>query len=143
MSIEKLLERLADALEANTAAQEKVAAVLTKGATPAKTTKKAAEVEEEEEETAPKSTKKAAAEKKPAAKKGKAPTEEALREAFGEFLAVDDADEKAERKKHVAAILKKYKVAKATELAEEDRAAAIAALADYAPEEEEEEEDMI
>ena len=57
-----------------------------------------------------------------------APSEEDIRSAFGEFMRVDDEDDREKRKDFVKKLLKKHGVAKATELKPEDRADAIAAV---------------
>lgn len=63
-------------------------------------------------------------------KKGKAPTEDELREVFGGFMRVDDEDERESRKSFVKGVLKEYKVAKATEIPENERANAIQVIKD-------------
>lgn len=141
MSIEKLLGELIDAINTNTETHKKAIAALT-GGKPSPSKAKPADDDEDAEEK-PKA-KAAAKGKASTAKKPKAPSEEELRDAFGEFLGTDDEDEKKERKKYVAdKILKKFKVTKVTELAAEDRAAAIALLDGYEPEEDEDDDDIL
>lgn len=78
-----------------------------------------------------KSAKPAEKAEKSAAKpaKGKAPSEADVRKAFGEFMSVEDEDDREKRKEFVVAILDHLGVNKATEIAEGDRKKAIDWLA--------------
>lgn len=58
----------------------------------------------------------------------KAPSEEDIRTSFGTYLATKDKAVKEERKEHVRAILGHFGVNTASEIAEENRAEAIAAV---------------
>lgn len=62
--------------------------------------------------------------------KKKVPTEDDIRRVFGDFMRVDDEDEREKRKTYVKGVLKEYGVAKATDLKPEDRAAAISVIED-------------
>jgi len=66
------------------------------------------------------------------ADKAKVPTEDDIRRVFGDFMRVDDEDEREKRKTYVKNVLKQYGVAKATDLKPEDRAAAISVIEDEA-----------
>ena len=98
------IEKLTAALEANTAIQEKMLAAL-KGGGGAK----AAAAEK------PAADKPAAAKPKAAAGKKKTSVDD-VAAAFGAYLGIKDADERAERKANVKAIVDYFGAAKATEI---------------------------
>ena len=98
------MEKLTAALEANTAIQEKMLAAL-KGGGGAK----AAAAEK------PAADKPAAAKPKAAAGKKKTSVDD-VAAAFGAYLGIKDADERAERKANVKAIVDYFGAAKATEI---------------------------
>lgn len=64
--------------------------------------------------------------KKAGDKKKGPPTEQDIRTVFGGYMSVEDPAEREKRKTFVKSILDHLGVAKATEIAEEDRAKAIA-----------------
>lgn len=98
------MEKLTAALEANTAIQEKMLAAL-KGGGGAK----AAAAEK------PAADKPAAAKPKAAGGKKKTSVDD-VAAAFGAYLGIKDADERAERKANVKAIVDYFGAAKATEI---------------------------
>ena len=114
MSLESQIERLNGNIEA-------LVEVMSKGGSaPAKTTSKpAAKAEEaggDEKPAAKKPAAKKPAAKKPAAKKPEI-TEEELREALGDFLQVDDEDERNSRKEWFKEnILGEYDQKRATDI---------------------------
>jgi hypothetical protein len=123
MSLEKAIEALTVAVAHNSSLLEKMMAGAASKAVAA-ATMTAAQAEAV--------TKPAAAAAKPAAAKAakapKAPTEEDLRNSFGGYLSVKDKADREERKENVGKILAHFGVAKATEIAEENRAEAIKAV---------------
>lgn len=169
MSIEKTLERLAEAVEENNALLKKDiatrsaaldAATKLTGAKP----KAKAEVEDEDDEEdeprkpAPKAAKEPAkkpakpaveededdedeeetssskAAKKPASKpaakpapkkKKGAPTNDDVRAAFGDYLDIDDGDERDERKAFVLGVVKRLGAERVGEISEENRQQAL------------------
>jgi hypothetical protein len=68
--------------------------------------------------------------KKPSNAKAKVPTEDDIRKVFGEFMRVDDEEDREKRKTFVKNVLKEYGVAKATDLKDEDRQSAIDVVLD-------------
>jgi hypothetical protein len=108
------MERLTAALEANTAAIEKMIE-MSGGKT-----------------TASKPAGGKATGGKPTGKPtGKKKTVDDIAEAFGAYLGVKDADERKERKANVKAIIDHYGVAKATEIDESDFDEALSFLQSY------------
>ena len=103
------MEKLTAALEANTAIQEKMLAALKGGggAKAAAADKPAAEK--------PEADKPAAAKPKAAGGKKKTGVDD-VAAAFGAYLGIKDADERAERKANVKAIVDYFGAAKATEI---------------------------
>lgn len=103
------MEKLTAALEANTAIQEKMLAALKGGggAKAAAADKPAAEK--------PAADKPAAAKPKAAGGKKKTGVDD-VAAAFGAYLGIKDADERAERKANVKAIVDYFGAAKATEI---------------------------
>lgn len=98
------MEKLTAALEANTAIQEKMLAALKGGAGA-----KAAAADK------PAADKPAASKPKAASGKKKTSVDD-VAAAFGAYLGIKDADERAERKANVKAIVDYFGAAKATEI---------------------------
>jgi hypothetical protein len=109
------MERLTAALEANTAAIEKMIEMSGGKTTASKPAGGKA--------TGSKPTGKPAGKKKT--------TVDDIAEAFGAYLGVKDADERKERKANVKAIIDHYGVAKATEIDESDFDEALVFLQNY------------
>ena len=103
------MEKLTAALEANTAIQEKMLAALKGGGSA-----KAAAADEPAAEK-PAADKPAAAKPKAAGGKKKTGVDD-VAAAFGAYLGIKDADERAERKANVKAIVDYFGAAKATEI---------------------------
>ena len=103
------MEKLTAALEANTAIQEKMLAALKGGGSA-----KAAAADKPAAEK-PAADKPAAAKPKAAGGKKKTGVDD-VAAAFGAYLGIKDADERAERKANVKAIVDYFGAAKATEI---------------------------
>mgnify|MGYP003402346302 CR=1 FL=1 len=103
------MEKLTAALEANTAIQEKMLAALKGGGSA-----KAAAADKPAAEK-PEADKPAAAKPKAAGGKKKTGVDD-VAAAFGAYLGIKDADERAERKANVKAIVDYFGAAKATEI---------------------------
>jgi hypothetical protein len=119
------MEKLIEALEANTAIHTKVLASLAKvGGGAAASTKTSSEGKTETAKTETKAPAKGATKKK-----GK--TVDDVAEAFGAYLGIKDADERNERKEHVKAILANFGAKKATEIPEDNFEEALAHLQQF------------
>ena len=116
MALEDRMEALTKALDRNSTALE---AILAAGGSKAPAADKAADTK--------------AADPKPPKpeKKPKVPTDDDIRSAFGAYLSVKDKGERETRKDNVKAIVDHFGVGKATEIAAESRAEALAYLKQF------------
>ena len=135
MSIEAQLSELTEAVKENSELLKILTSSARKGLDEQATTKpatrsRAAAKADDETESKPRTTRSRTA-------KPKVPTATEVRKQTEEFLNVTDEDEYAARRKIVKSIVDKYDAPKMTELAEEDRAAALADLANALKEREE------
>lgn len=129
MSLEKSIEELNGSIKAL------IEALASAGASTAGTGDDDAKAEK------PKRTRKSKkpdedATEKPSSKKSKksddVPSVDDIRKVFGDFMRVDDEEDREKRKTYVKNVLKEYGVKRATDLAEEDRADAIKVIEDEA-----------
>lgn len=129
MTLESLLSDLTAALNANTEALESHTTLLKGGISK----KKPSPEQDAEDETPKASTKKPAKEqkivKKPAKKAAK--TLDDVKAAFGEYLAVEDKAEQADRKANVGAILASFKIKQVRDLTEDQFDDALELLKEY------------
>lgn len=135
MSIEAQMSELTEAVKENSELLKILTSSARKGLDEQATTKpatrsRAAAKADDETESKPRTTRSRTA-------KPKVPTATEVRKQTEEFLNVTDEDEYAARRKIVKSIVDKYDAPKMTELAEEDRAAALADLAKALKEREE------
>ena len=130
MPIESLISDLISALNANTEALESHTTLLKGGIA-----KKKPAAEPDADEDAPKKAPKKAAKEQKVAKK---PTKKAaltlddVKKAFGEYLAVEDKEELANRKSNVGEILASFKVKQVRDLVDEQFEEALELLTEYA-----------
>jgi hypothetical protein len=129
MAIETLISDLIAALQANTEALESHTALLKGGIS---NKKPKADVESDDE--APKKNPKKAAKEQKAPKKAvkkAALTLDDVKAAFGEYLAVEDKEELADRKANVGMILAAFKVKQVRDLSEDQFDDALEMLKEY------------
>ena len=129
MSIEKLISDLIVSLNANTEALESHTALLKGGISKKKTTSDT----ESDDEAPKKDTKKPVKDQKIAKKPTKkaALTLDDVKAAFGEYLAVEDKAELADRKANVGAILASFKVKQVRDLTDDTFEEALELLKEY------------
>lgn len=139
MPIESLISDLISALNANTEALESHTALLKGGIAK----KKPAAETEADDEAPKKAAKKAPKEQKVAKKPAKkaALTLDDVKKAFGEYLAIEDKEELANRKSNVGEILASFKVKQVRDLTEDQFEEALELLAEYVDQAEAADED--
>lgn len=129
MAIESLISDLISAVNKNTEALESHTALLKGGIAK----KKPATEPEGDDEAPKKADKKAPKEQKVAKKPAKkaALTLDDVKKAFGEYLAVEDKEELANRKSNVGEILASFKVKQVRDLEEDQFEEALELLTEY------------